>query len=137
MPLRNYSPESLTIQKPRDFFVLPEIPPLIETVTTEVNRAAWLTCGEGGPAKGGVSSGSPGGHVEVRLVDGDGRNRSGHVRWRAGSRRRVLRPAHGGRVQCKGTGSFTGCEGCYPCKKSKKDSPWSSVYVRLRSGEVR
>jgi hypothetical protein len=27
----------------------------------------------------------PGGHVEVRLVDNDGQNRSGHVRRRSGS----------------------------------------------------
>jgi hypothetical protein len=58
MPLRNYSPESLTIQKPPNFFsFLPEIPPPFETVTAEVNRAARLTGGEGGPAKGGVSFG--------------------------------------------------------------------------------
>jgi hypothetical protein len=57
MPLRNYSPESLTIQTPPGFFFfLPEIPPLFETVTAEVNRVVWLTGGEGGPAKGGVSS---------------------------------------------------------------------------------
>jgi hypothetical protein len=56
MPLRNYLPESLTIQNP-GFFFLPEIPPPFETVTTEVNRAARLTDGEGGPTKGGVSSG--------------------------------------------------------------------------------
>jgi hypothetical protein len=52
-------------------------------------------------------------------------------------RRRALWPAHGCRVQSKGTRSFTGCEGCYSCKESKKDSPWSSVYVRRRSGELR
>jgi hypothetical protein len=57
MPLRNYSPESLNIQNPPGFFFfLPEIPPLFEKVTTEVNRASRLTSGEGGPAKGGVSS---------------------------------------------------------------------------------
>jgi hypothetical protein len=33
----------------------------------------------------GLAPGGPGGHVEVRLVDGDGRNRSGHVRRRSGS----------------------------------------------------
>jgi hypothetical protein len=33
----------------------------------------------------GLAPGSPCGHVEVRLVDGDGRNRSGHERRRAGS----------------------------------------------------
>jgi hypothetical protein len=70
MPLRNYSPESLTIQNPPSFFFLPEIPPPFETVTAEVNRAVWLTGGEGGPAKGGVSSGK------------SLRSRRGTARWR-------------------------------------------------------
>jgi hypothetical protein len=39
------------------FFFLPEILPPFETVTAKVNSAARLTGGEGGPAKGGVSSG--------------------------------------------------------------------------------
>jgi hypothetical protein len=76
---------SLCLFKPPGFFFLPEIPLPFETVTAEVNRVARLTGGEGGPAKGGVSMGSPCGHVEVRLVDCDGRNRSGHVRRQAGS----------------------------------------------------
>jgi hypothetical protein len=42
---------------PDFFFFLPEIPPLFETVTAEVNRAARLTSGEGGPAKGTVCFG--------------------------------------------------------------------------------
>jgi hypothetical protein len=33
----------------------------------------------------GLAPGGPGNHVEVRLVDGDGQNRSGHERRRAGS----------------------------------------------------
>jgi hypothetical protein len=33
----------------------------------------------------GLAPGGPGGHVEVRLTDCDGRNRSGHVRRRSGS----------------------------------------------------
>jgi hypothetical protein len=58
MPLWNYSYESLTIQKPPDFFFfLPKIPPPFETVTAKVNRAARLTDDEGGPVKGGVSFG--------------------------------------------------------------------------------
>jgi hypothetical protein len=58
MPLRNYSPESLTIQKTPDFFsFFPEVPPPFWTVPAEVNRVARLTGGEGGPAKDGVSSG--------------------------------------------------------------------------------
>jgi hypothetical protein len=58
MPLRNYSPESLTIQKtPTSSPFSPRSLPPFETVTAEVNRAVRLTGGEGGPAKGGVSSG--------------------------------------------------------------------------------
>jgi hypothetical protein len=33
----------------------------------------------------GLAPGGPCGHIEVRLVVGDGQNRSGHVRRRAGS----------------------------------------------------
>jgi hypothetical protein len=33
----------------------------------------------------GLDPGGPGGHVEMRLVDGDGRNRLGHVRRRSSS----------------------------------------------------
>jgi hypothetical protein len=35
--------------------------------------------------RAGLALGGPGGHVEVRLVDGDGRNRSGHVRRQSSS----------------------------------------------------
>jgi hypothetical protein len=35
--------------------------------------------------RAGLSLGGPGGHVEVRVVDGDGQNRSVHVRRRSGS----------------------------------------------------
>jgi hypothetical protein len=35
--------------------------------------------------RAGLAPGGPGCHIEVRLIDGDGRNRSGHVRRRAGS----------------------------------------------------
>jgi hypothetical protein len=56
MPVSNYSPESLTVQPPRLLLLSPRDPSPFETVTTEVNRAARLTGGEGGPAKGGVSS---------------------------------------------------------------------------------
>jgi hypothetical protein len=44
-----------------------------------------LTGGEGGPTKGGLASGGPCGHDEVRLDDGDSRNRLVHVRRRASS----------------------------------------------------
>jgi hypothetical protein len=110
MPLRNYSPESLTIQKKPDFFsFLPEVPPPFETVIVVVNRAARLTGGEGGPAKDGVSSGK---YLAVTSWYGSSTVMAG-TGWAtcAGGRarrRRVLRPAHGGRVQSKGTRSFTG-----------------------------
>jgi hypothetical protein len=52
-------------------------------------------------------------------------------------RRRVLRPNHGDIGQSKGTGSLTGCWWVDPCKELKNNSPWSSVYVHRRSGEVR
>jgi hypothetical protein len=52
-------------------------------------------------------------------------------------RRRVLRPAHGGMAQSNGTGSFTGCQGCYRYKESTNGLPWSSVHVRRRPVEVR
>jgi hypothetical protein len=39
-------------------------------------------------------------------------------------RRRVLRPAHSGRVQSNGMGSFTGCYGCYRYKESMNGLPW-------------
>jgi hypothetical protein len=52
-------------------------------------------------------------------------------------RRRVLRPNHGGIGQSKGKGSFTGCWWVDTCKELKNNSPWSSVYVHRRSGEVR
>lgn len=57
MPQRNYSYESLTVQTPpaSSSFSSRSLSPF-ETVTTEVNRLARLTGGEGGPAKGGVSS---------------------------------------------------------------------------------
>jgi hypothetical protein len=41
--------------------------------------------------RAGLASGGPGGHVEVQLVDGDGQNRSGHVRRWAGSSIQCLR----------------------------------------------
>jgi hypothetical protein len=42
---------------PGFFFFFPELPSPFETVTAGINRVAQLTGGEGGPAKGGVSSG--------------------------------------------------------------------------------
>jgi hypothetical protein len=52
-------------------------------------------------------------------------------------RRRVLHPAHGGRVQSNHSGSFIGGQRCCRHKESKSGTLCSSVYVRRRSGEVR
>jgi hypothetical protein len=52
-------------------------------------------------------------------------------------RRRVLRPAHGGRAQSKHSGSFMGGQRCCRCKEAKGGLPCSSVYARLLSDEVR
>jgi hypothetical protein len=46
---------------------------------------ARLTDNEEGPAKGGLASGGLRGHNEVRLDNGDGRNRPVHVRRRVSS----------------------------------------------------
>jgi hypothetical protein len=50
---------------------------------------------------------------------------------------RVLRPAHGGRVQSNLMGRFTGGQGCYRRKESTSGLPCSPVYVRWRPVEVR
>jgi hypothetical protein len=52
-------------------------------------------------------------------------------------RRRVFRPNHNDSGQSKCTGSFIGCWWVDTCKELKNNSPWSSVYVHRRSGEVR
>jgi hypothetical protein len=58
-------------KKNPDFYsFFPEIPPPFWTVPAEVNRAARLTGGEGGPTKGGVGSGK------------SLRSRRGTARWR-------------------------------------------------------
>jgi hypothetical protein len=58
----------------------------------------------------------------------------------AGSRARrqcVLRPAHGGRVKLKPSGSFRGGQRWCGCKESENDSPRDPVHVRWWSTEVR
>jgi hypothetical protein len=58
IPLRHYFLESLTMHKTLWlYFFSPEVPPLMNIVTAEGNRAARLTGGERGPARGGVGSG--------------------------------------------------------------------------------
>jgi hypothetical protein len=70
---------------PGFFFFFPELLPPLNS-----NRGDYIGW-HGLPAarkvwRGtGLAPGGPGGHVEVRLVVGDGRNWSGHVRRRAGS----------------------------------------------------
>ena len=58
IPLRHYSLESLTMHNtPWPLLLLPEVPPLMKTVIAEGKRAARLTSGKGGPARGEVGSG--------------------------------------------------------------------------------
>jgi hypothetical protein len=93
MPLRHYSLEALTIQKTPDFFsFFPEVPPPFQTVPVDVNRAAWLTGGEGGPAKGGVGSGK-------------------YLRSRRGTTRRRWWPESAGPRAQAGELSGGGCSG--------------------------
>jgi hypothetical protein len=51
-------------------------------------------------------------------------------------RRCVFRPAHGGRVKSKCSGSFTGSQWCRGCKEFGNASPCSSVHARRRSTGV-
>jgi hypothetical protein len=51
-------------------------------------------------------------------------------------RQRMLWPAHGGRVQLKCMGSFTGGQRCCRRKESTSGLPCSVVYVRRRPVEV-
>jgi hypothetical protein len=98
MPLQNYSPESLTIQTPPDFFFLPEIRLPFETVTVEVNRAARLT---GGGLVGGVCTGLL---TAVQFnLRAQGASRGAKETTRARNRRKTHRGARstyaGGRVK--------------------------------------
>jgi hypothetical protein len=52
-------------------------------------------------------------------------------------RRRVLWPAHGGRVKLKRSGSFRGGQRWCGYKESGKNSPSDPVHTRWRSAEVR
>jgi hypothetical protein len=60
------------------------LPPWNSTRGEEKGRHGLLATREG-RWRAGLDPGGPGGHVEVWLVDGDGRNRSDHVRRRSGS----------------------------------------------------
>jgi hypothetical protein len=139
IPLRYYSPESLTAHKtPWPFLLLPRGPsPYVNS-----NR---------GKEKGGAV-------YRRRERSGEGRGwlrevlaviaRYGSTTVVAGidrstcaggwtRRRRVLRPNHDGIGQSKGTGSFTGCWRVDPCKELKNNSPWSPIYLHRWLGEVR
>jgi hypothetical protein len=138
VPLRNYSPESLTSQNPLAFlsFNPGSFPTVIVTVERKKGGAAYRWRGRYGGGLGEVREvlavtsrcGSP------TVMAGIGLTACAGSRAR---RRRVLWPAHGGRVQSNGTGSFPGCYGCYRYKESTNGLPWGSVYVRRWPVEVR
>jgi hypothetical protein len=79
----------------------------------------------------GLARGGSGGHSDVRLDGGDGRNRSVHVR------RRVCRPNHGELVQSKGTVSFTGRRRDRVHKESENGSVDYPVHALRRGCELR
>jgi hypothetical protein len=108
--MRNYSSESLTMQKKPWLLLLSNrAPSPLVAVTVERKRMVRLTGGEGGPVKGGVRSGR-----SWRSRRGAARRVMARIGLTAcaggrARRRRVLRPAHGGIAQPNGTWSFTGC----------------------------
>jgi hypothetical protein len=138
VPLRNYSPESLISQNPLAFLSFNPSSFPLATVTAERKKGgvAYRRRGRSGEGLGEVREvlavTSRCGSSTVMVVIGLTACAGGRAR-----RRRVLRHAHGGRAQSNGTGSFTGCQGCYRYKESTNGLPWSSVYVRRRPIEVR
>jgi hypothetical protein len=86
MPLRNCSSESLTIQNPPDFFSFfpRSLPPFKQCPRKKTGRRG-LPAAREVRRRAGLAPESPCSHDEVRLDDGDGRNRSVHVRRRASS----------------------------------------------------
>jgi hypothetical protein len=138
IPLRHYSLESLTMRKtPWPLLLLPRGPSpyLNSNRGNKQGGAAYRWRGRSGEGRGWLR--------EVLAVTA----RYGSTAVVAGicrstcaggwtRRRRVLRPNHGDIGQSKGTGSFTGCWWVNSCKEWKNNSPWSSVYVHRRSGEV-
>jgi hypothetical protein len=139
VPLGNYSPESLTFPITPWLFPFLNLRSLLAgTVAAERKSSGaayqrWERSGEGsGEIWGLLAVMSRGGSPAVMARVGLAACAGGRAR-----RRRVLRPAHGGRVQSNHTGSFTGGQWCYMHKESKSGSPCSPVYVRRRLDEVR
>jgi hypothetical protein len=84
-----------------------------------------------------LAPGSLCGHDEVRLDDGDGRNRPGHVRKRASSSSAGA-PAYPWLYNSiQGYVKLHGALRSLPVQGIEKNTPWSSVYARRRSVEVR
>jgi hypothetical protein len=139
IPLRHYSLESLTMHKtPWPLLLLPRGPSpyLNSNRRNKQGGAAYRWRGRSGEGRGWLREVLA---VTARcgstaVVAGIGRSTcaGGWTRWR-----RVLWPNHGDTGQSKGTRSFTGCQVIDSCKESENNSPWSSVYVHRRSGEVR
>jgi hypothetical protein len=125
----------MTSQKPPGFsFFQPVLLSPCNSNRGEETRWCGLPVAREVRWRAGWDPGGPGGHVEVWVVDGDGRNRSDHVRRQSGSSAACAPACSRQRAQSNGTGSFTGCSGCYRYKESTNGLPWSSVYVRQRSG---
>jgi hypothetical protein len=111
IPLRNYSSESLTVQKPPCLlFLLPRGPsPLLNSTRgSKKGGAAYRRRGRSGEGRGWLRE-----VFAVTTRNGSttvmaGIDRSTCAGGRA-RRRRVLRPIHNDTVQSKGTRSFMGC----------------------------
>jgi hypothetical protein len=138
VPLGNFSPESLTFPiTPWLFPFLNPRPLLAGTV------AAERKSGGASYRQWERSTGGSGEVWELLAVTSRGRLPTmmagvGLAACAGGRarRRRVLQPAHDGRVQSNCTGSFIGGQWCCRRKGSKSGSPCSSVYVRRQSDEV-
>jgi hypothetical protein len=140
IPLRYYSFESLTLQKPPWLLsLLPRgpSPPLLNSTRERKNggtayrRRGWSDEGQGWLQEVLAVTTR---YYSTVVMAGIGRSMCAGGR---AHRRRVLRPIHGDTGPSKGTGSFTGCQGIDLCKESENNSSWSSVHACRRSGEVR
>jgi hypothetical protein len=139
IPLHHYSLESLTMRKtPWPFLLLPRGPSPYENSNRGRKKggAAYRQRGRSGEGWGWLREvlAVKARYGSTAVVVGIGRSTCAGGWTR---RRRVLRPNHDDIGQSKGTGSFIGCWWVDTCKELKNNSPWSSVYVHRRSGEVR
>jgi hypothetical protein len=139
IPLHHYSLESLTAHKtPWPFLLLLRgpSPNLNSTRGSKKGGVAYRQRGRSGEGRGWLQEvlAVIARYGSTAVVVGIDRSTCAGGWTR---RRWVFRPNHGDSGQSKCTGSFTGCWWVDTCKELKNNSPWSSIYVHRRSGEVR